>query len=71
MADPVGLAEIAARLGVARQTAKGWRLAGMLPPHRWTVSGHPAWEWRDIERWARRTGRLSEGEAMRTRSGPC
>ncbi len=60
MADPVGLLEIAARLGVARQTAKGWRLEGLLPPPRWTVSGYPAWEWKDVERWARKTGRLHE-----------
>ena len=56
-ADPVGLAEMADRLGVARQTAKQWRLRGVLPEPKWTVSGSPAWDWQDIERWARQTGR--------------
>jgi predicted DNA-binding transcriptional regulator AlpA len=56
--EPVGLAEIAQRLGVERQTAKQWNLRKLLPPPRWTVSGSPAWEWSDIEKWARKTGRL-------------
>ena len=56
--DPVGLSEIADRLGVARQTAKQWRLRGVLPEPKWTVSGSPAWDWVDVQRWARKTGRL-------------
>lgn len=60
VADPVGIAEIAKRLGVERGTAKQWNLRKLLPPPRWTVSGAPAWEWRDIERWARKTGRLPD-----------
>ena len=55
---PVGAAEIAARLGVRPQTVHTWRHRKLLPPPRWTVSGQPAWDWADIESWARRTGRL-------------
>jgi predicted site-specific integrase-resolvase len=58
VAEPVGLSDIANRLGVAHQTAKQWKLRGLLPEPRWTVSGRPAWEWKDVERWARKTGRL-------------
>jgi len=55
---PVGLAEIAERLGVARQTVDAWRTRGRLPAPRWTVGGRPAWAWCDIETWAVETGRL-------------
>ena len=55
---PVGAAEIAARLGVKPQTVHMWRHREIMPEPRWTVSGQPAWEWREIEAWARRTGRL-------------
>jgi len=61
MSDPVGLAEIAERLGVQRQTAVQWRQLGLLPDPKWTVSGSPAWEWRDIVKWARETGRYERG----------
>ena len=49
--DPVGMAEIGERLGVRPQTVAQWRYRDLLPPERWTVSGHPAWNWPDIERW--------------------
>lgn len=56
---PVGLTEIADRLGVKMQTAQNWRTRDVLPPARWTVGGRPAWSWqRDIEPWARDTGRI-------------
>jgi hypothetical protein len=58
MTDPVGLAEIATRLEVQRQTVDSWRVRKLLPPPRWTVGGRPAWDWGDIARWARETGRL-------------
>lgn len=57
MAEPVGLCDIADRLGVARQTTKQWHLRKLLPPQRWTVSGRPVWEWADIQAWTKRTGR--------------
>lgn len=66
--EPVGLMEIAERLGVARKTAVMWHyrsergeLPIPMPAPKWTVSGQPAWRWADIERWARRTGRLDGG----------
>jgi hypothetical protein len=56
---PVGGLEVAGRLGVKPQTVRMWKLRGLLPPARWTVSGEDAWDWHlDIEPWARRTGRL-------------
>ena len=57
--DPVGLAEIADRLGVPRRNVDRWRERGVLPDPDWTVGGRPAWDWSVIERWARATGRLS------------
>jgi len=57
--DPVGLAEIAERLGVPRRNVDRWRERGVLPAPRWTVGGRPAWDWPEIEEWARATGRLS------------
>lgn len=57
-AFPVGAAEVAARLGVKRQTVQTWRHRNLLPAPRWTVSGQPAWEWAEIETWAKRTDRL-------------
>lgn len=56
--EPVGLAEIAERLGVQRRTVDRWRGRGVLPDPTWTVGGRPAWDWPIIEAWARRTGRL-------------
>ena len=55
---PVGAAEIAERLGVRAQTVHTWRQRQIMPEPRWTVSGQPAWDWREIEEWAKRTGRL-------------
>jgi hypothetical protein len=58
-ADPVGLIEIADRLGVRRQTADMWRTRGVLPEPRWVVGGRPAWDWTtDIVPWAKETSRI-------------
>lgn len=56
--EPVGMIEIAERLGVRRQTVQQWRFRGLLPDPAWTISGDPAWDWAVIEHWARETGRL-------------
>ena len=59
--DPVGVAEIADRLKVKQQTVAMWKYRGKsvgLPEPRWEISRLPAWEWRDVEKWARQTGRL-------------
>jgi predicted DNA-binding transcriptional regulator AlpA len=55
---PVGAAEIAERLGVKPQTVHTWRQREVMPEPRWQVSGQPAWDWSEVEEWARRTGRL-------------
>jgi hypothetical protein len=60
---PVGAAEIAVRLRVKPQTVHAWRHRRLMPSPRWTVSGQPAWDWSEIEAWARRTGRLSDRDA--------
>lgn len=54
----VGIPEIATRLGVSRSTVDQWKWRGVLPEPRWTVGGRPAWDWPDIESWAKETGRL-------------
>lgn len=56
--DPVGIAEIAERLKVKRPTVDIWRQRDLLPEPRWTVGGRPAWNWPDVESWAKATGRL-------------
>jgi uncharacterized protein YjcR len=60
---PVGAAEVAERLHVKPQTVHAWRHRKLMPNPRWTVSGQPAWDWIEIEAWARQTGRLSENSA--------
>lgn len=55
--DPVGIAEIAERLGVKRPTVDIWRTRGVLPDPRWEVGGRPAWNWPDVLAWARATNR--------------
>jgi len=68
--EPVGLREIAERLGVPGQTAKTWNQRKVLPaPGPGTVSGAPWWDWAVVEQWARTTGRLpvaapEEGDAQ-------
>jgi hypothetical protein len=56
--DPVGLSEIAQELRVKQATAQMWHHRGLMPEAKWTVSGRPAWNWPDIEKWAVRTERL-------------
>lgn len=58
--EPVGLAEIAGRLGVTRKTADQWRPRGLLPkPEPTTVGGRPWWRWGTIRDWAQATGRAA------------
>lgn len=74
--EPVGSIEIAARIGVKPDTIVQWRRRPQLafPEPRWTVSGRPAWAWRDISEWSIRSGRMvtvvnSEEEAVRRVGG--
>lgn len=55
--DPVGADDIADRLGVKRQTVAMWRYRKLLPEPSWTVSGRPAWNWPNVQRWAKETNR--------------
>jgi hypothetical protein len=59
--EPVGLEELAARLGVERDTADKWRTRGVLPQPTWRVGGRPAWRWAVIVQWVRETGRQMPG----------
>ena len=67
--DLVGIEEIAQRLGVTRQAASMWQKRGwpsgqsghaVKPPKLLaTISGRiTVYDWADVERWARATGRL-------------
>lgn len=67
--DLVGIDEIAERLGVARNTASMWQTRGWPAGERGakvkapepvaTISGRiRVYRWRDIERWAKASGRL-------------
>lgn len=61
---PVGITEIAERLGVPRPTVDTWRYRDKLPASRWRVGGRPAWCWRcDISPWAERYGKQRAGLA--------
>lgn len=56
MLEPVGIKEIAERLGVPRQTAAVWRYRKVLPKEAGKVSDVPYWDWAVIETWSRETG---------------
>ena len=57
----VGAAEIAERLGVRRpNVVHDWRRRHAdFPQPVATLKQAFIWEWREVEAWARRTGRLS------------
>lgn len=61
---PVGLDEIAVRLGVARRTVTTWRMRSKtwktvppFPEPRGRISGNDWWWWVTVEAWAERAGR--------------
>lgn len=60
---PMGIPEIAERLGVKRATVDQWRHREVMPAPTWTVGGRPLWRWADVKRWAEDTGRLPGDEA--------
>lgn len=62
-ADPVGILEIAERLGVPVRTVHTWRYRHALPDPDYTaINGSRAWEWNRILLWAGETGRLRRPE---------
>lgn len=57
--DPVGILEIAERLGVKDRSVHMMRRRGVLPePDYGNVNGARAWEWRTVLWWAGEAGRL-------------
>lgn len=58
MADPVGLAQIADRLGRPYNTVKKWRqrYAESWPKPRGMVGNVDWYEWEDIKEWCRKMG---------------
>jgi hypothetical protein len=56
----VGIAEIADRLGVERDTVHKWRYRRLLPAPDYRLAVGPVWEWDTIDRWAKATGRAPE-----------
>lgn len=63
--DLVGSAEIAERLGVKRhQMVHDWRRRyAEFPQPVADLRRGPIWSWPDVEKWARKTGRLPESKA--------
>lgn len=58
LCQPVGVVEVAERLGVGRKAVDKWRQRGLgFPEPAWVVGGRPAWRWAEVERWAQDTGR--------------
>lgn len=57
--EPVGLIDIARRLGVHPRTPQQWQNRGQLPKPDWpTVSGRPTWCWvHTIRPWATAAGK--------------
>jgi predicted DNA-binding transcriptional regulator AlpA len=54
----VGLTEIAAQLGLSRQRVHQLSKIEDFPEPVARLSAGLIWEWADVERWARQTGRL-------------
>jgi predicted DNA-binding transcriptional regulator AlpA len=61
LTDPVGIKEVAERLGVQRGTVDQWLQRELMPPADCLIGGRPAWSWPTIEKWARDTHRLNGG----------
>ena len=57
--DPVGVIEIADRLGVEARSVHMMGRRGTLPPPDWdSINGYRAWNWPTVLWWAGETGRL-------------
>ena len=56
--DPVGVLEVADRLGVKDRTVHMWLFRNLMPdPDFDTVNGSRAWEWRTVLKWAGENGK--------------
>jgi len=60
MEEITGVSDIAHRLGVQKGTVYQWRMRGIFPDPGGTINRGrtPWWWWKDVEVWARETGRL-------------
>jgi len=56
--DLVGVADVAARLGVKAATVAQWKYRGLLPAARWSIGSQPVWIWSEVQEWAAATGRV-------------
>jgi hypothetical protein len=63
--DPVGINEIADRLGVEPATVRSWQARAKhmtrqppMPPPTLHLTNTPIWNWARIRDWAKETGRL-------------
>lgn len=68
--EPVGVCEIAHRVGVLPETVSQWwrrtrrgEMRHPMPPPRGTVSNMEWWDWPEVEPWLRDTGRLKDPAA--------
>lgn len=59
---PVGIPEVAEKLGVKRATVDQWIQREIFPAPDWTVGGRPAWDWSTVRRWAEETGRSPQSD---------
>lgn len=63
-ADPVGVLEIAQRLGVRDRTVHMWLYRQIVPePDYESVNGCRAWEWSTVLEWAGETGHVYADQA--------
>lgn len=53
----MGMAEVAALMGVKLRTVHQWRFRGVLPSPDFIVNDGPAWKRLTILKWAEDTGR--------------
>lgn len=63
--EPVGVPELAERLGVKHTTPHTWMTRGVMPEADWIVSGNKAWRWGTILRWAGERGRILNPVTMK------
>jgi len=65
----LGVAEIAALLGVKAQTVSVWRIRAGFPPPDLTVASAALWRQATVERWARETGRMRSDDGRGNHAG--
>lgn len=56
--DPVGVREIAERMGVQAATVSMWRRRALMPEPRWNRSGVDLWLWSDFDDFEARRAEL-------------